>query len=461
MFREHLTWLRLGAVLTDAVALAATWVAVVHARASFHAWWPLDLFAGEPMLATVSPDHALNLGWLLIPAWLLALYEVGSYSALRRKSATVVARELLIATVAALVGVITLIFFLQIQPASRTLILSFGIAAVVPLAVARWAQILALGRLRAASFDPYRVLIVGDGDVTPYTDTLARHHSWGITVVGTVTVGELPGILVAEPIDEVYLTGGLSSDRLTEVAGICDELGVPLTLEANFVGLRATQTTLDDYDGWTVLTVRSAPGASIELATKRAMDLTLSAVALVVLSPLLALTAVAIWWQDRGPALYIQERIGRYGRPFRMLKFRTMVSGAEDSLPDLLEHNEVDGPVFKMRNDPRITPVGKWLRRGSIDELPQLWNVIRGEMSLVGPRPPLPSEVGCYERWQLRRLSMKPGITCSWQVSGRSDIDFERWMALDLEYIDNWNLWLDVRLILRTIPAVIRGTGAR
>jgi len=461
MHREQLTWLRLAAALADAVVLALTWWVVVYLRASFHTWWPLDLFAGEPMLQGVTIERVLSLGWLLIPAWVLSLYEVGSYDSLRRKPVSRMARELVVATVLAGLGAIALIFLLQIHPASRTLILSFGAVSLLPLAINRFGQMWLLGRLRAADFDPHRVLIVGDGDVTPFTEALERHDSWGIAIVATVGVDELMGRLVAEHIDEVYLAGGLASDRLAEVAGICDELGVPLSLDANFVGLRTTHAALDDYDGWTVLTVRSAPGASLELTIKRAMDVSLSVAALFLLAPLLAVTAVVIRWLDGGSALYIQERIGHYGRPFRMIKFRTMVPNAEAALPDLEHRNEAVGPVFKMRDDPRITPIGHWLRRTSIDELPQLWNVIRGDMSLVGPRPPLPAEVVLYERWQLRRLSMKPGITCSWQVSGRSDLDFERWMALDLEYIDNWNLWLDVRLLMRTVPAVIRGTGAR
>jgi exopolysaccharide biosynthesis polyprenyl glycosylphosphotransferase len=451
MHREQLTWLRLAAVLADGAVLALTWVMVVHLRASFGDW---------QMLLGVTTERTLFLGWLLVPAWLLALYEVGSYTALRRKRPSEVGRELVVATLVALLGVLSLIFLLRIQPASRTLILSFGVIALGPLAVGRWAQMRILGELRAADFDPHRVLIVGDGDVAPFTDALQRHHNWGIEVVDTIGVEDLAARLIAEPIDEVFVTGGLATGPLSQVAAICDELGVPLSLEANFIGLRATHAVLDYYDGWTVLTVHSAPSASLELALKRAMDIGLAATALVIASPLLLAIAIAIR-RDGGPSLYIQERMGRYGRPFRMFKFRSMVADAEARLADLLPENELRGPTFKMRDDPRITPLGRWLRRTSIDELPQLWNVLRGDMSLVGPRPPLPAEVACYQRWQLRRLSMKPGITCSWQVDGRSDVDFERWMDLDLEYIDNWTLWLDIRLILKTVPAVIKGTGAR
>ncbi len=176
--------------------------------------------------------------------------------------------------------------------------------------------------------------------------------------------------------------------------------------------------------------------------------------------PLLGLMLL-IRLADGGPALYTAERVGRFGRPFKMFKLRSMVIGAEDQRESLLAHNEIEGPAFKMRDDPRITPLGLWLRRLSLDELPQLINVLKGEMSLVGPRPPLPDEVARYTRWQRRRLSIRPGMTGLWQVSGRADLPFERWMALDLHYIDNWSLWLDLSLLLRTVPAVLSGTGAR
>ena len=162
-----------------------------------------------------------------------------------------------------------------------------------------------------------------------------------------------------------------------------------------------------------------------------------------------------------GPVFYRQIRCGLYGRKFELVKFRTMVDWAEEKLKEVIHLNEMDGPVFKMRNDPRVTRVGQYLRKFSIDELPQLWNVLKVEMSLVGPRAPLPDEVQHYAIKQRRRLSVKPGITCLWQISGRSDIDFQRWMELDLEYIDNWSFWLDIQIIVKTIPAVLMGRGAR
>jgi lipopolysaccharide/colanic/teichoic acid biosynthesis glycosyltransferase len=172
------------------------------------------------------------------------------------------------------------------------------------------------------------------------------------------------------------------------------------------------------------------------------------------------LAALVIRITSPGPVLYRQIRCGLYGRRFTLIKFRSMIDGAEDVLWEIRHLNEMSGPVFKMRNDPRVTPFGRFLRRSSVDELPQLWNVLKGEMSLVGPRAPLPDEVAAYTNGQRRRLSVKPGITCLWQVSGRSQIDFDKWMALDLEYIDNWSLLLDLQILARTIPVVLLTRGA-
>ena len=193
---------------------------------------------------------------------------------------------------------------------------------------------------------------------------------------------------------------------------------------------------------------------------KRVIDVVGSGLGIILLSPLLLFIAVLIRLTSPGPVLYIQKRSGLNGRKFVLYKFRSMYKGAHERLAELAHKNEVSGPIFKIKNDPRITPVGKFLRKFSLDELPQLFNVFAGQMSLVGPRPPLPKEVNQYETWQRRRLSMRPGITCLWQISGRNKIKFDEWMKLDLEYIDNWSLGLDFKILLKTIPAVLFAKGA-
>ncbi|MFH0753882.1 MAG: sugar transferase, partial [Candidatus Omnitrophota bacterium] len=198
------------------------------------------------------------------------------------------------------------------------------------------------------------------------------------------------------------------------------------------------------------------------LAVKRLMDIVLSGIALVIFSPFLGITALLVKLSSHGPVFFTQDRVSVNGRIFKLYKFRTMVVDAEAKLEELKHLNEMQGPAFKLTNDPRVTPLGKFLRKMSIDELPQLWNVFVGHMSLVGPRPPLPAEVEKYGDWQRRRLSMRPGITCLWQIGGRNRItDVDEWIRLDLRYIDNWSLWLDIKILFKTVPAVLFGIGAK
>lgn len=196
------------------------------------------------------------------------------------------------------------------------------------------------------------------------------------------------------------------------------------------------------------------------LIAKRCMDVAGAALALLIVSPVLLGTTIAIKLTSPGPVFFRQLRLGKDGKPFYMLKFRSMRRDAEALREELEQYNEADGPVFKMRNDPRITPVGRFIRKYSIDELPQLWHVLLGTMSLVGPRPPIPEEAASYEDWQRRRLTIKPGLTCIWQVQGRSDVTFEEWMRMDIEYIETRSILLDIKLLLLTIPAVLAGRGA-
>ena len=214
--------------------------------------------------------------------------------------------------------------------------------------------------------------------------------------------------------------------------------------------------TLDDLRG--LSGGRQVP--AYWLVLKRAMDLLIGSLALVLALPIISMAAIAIIIVDRGAPFYSQERVGMNGRRFRMFKLRTMVEGAHEMRDDLLHLNEADGPVFKIKDDPRLHPLGSFLRRTSIDELPNLFNVLRGEMSLVGPRPPLPSETEHYTPYAMRRLTVLPGITCLWQINGRCSVSFEEWMRLDNEYIDNWSPLGDLAILVRTVPAVIRKDGA-
>ena len=236
--------------------------------------------------------------------------------------------------------------------------------------------------------------------------------------------------------------------------------GVPITLLSDIFGDYLPAPRVKRFGSLPALHFAPVHHDGASLAVKRALDVAFAALLLLGIAPLLAMAAAAIRLTSPGPVLFRQVRCTLNGRHFVMPKLRTMYVDAADRLHELHERNEMDGPVFKMKRDPRITPVGAFLRRYSIDELPQLWSVLRGDMSLVGPRPPLPTEVASYQTFERRRLSMRPGLTCIWQVSGRNEVGFDDWVRMDLEYIDTWSLGRDLRILLQTIPAVFSGEGA-
>ncbi len=231
---------------------------------------------------------------------------------------------------------------------------------------------------------------------------------------------------------------------------------------ADFVKTSIARAAVEDFHGKPLLVFRTTPEASWQLLCKRFIDIVGAAVGLLILGALVMLPVrIGIKLSSPGPILFRQKRSGLRGRLFTMYKFRSMVSNGEMLRAELEAFNEMSGPVLEIGDDPRFTPLGRFLRTTSMDELPRLWNVLQGEMSLVGPRPPIPSEVQQYDPWHLRRLSMKPGLTCLCQISGRTKISFDQWMKLDVQYIDNWSLWLDLKILARAIPVVLAGIGAR
>jgi exopolysaccharide biosynthesis polyprenyl glycosylphosphotransferase len=272
----------------------------------------------------------------------------------------------------------------------------------------------------------------------------------------------LEAILRSTPVSEVYIAGNMRKHdaEMQECIKLCEKLGVPFALPASGFRLERARPMDSHGIGDGYLHYLAVDGKPHQMALKRLFDIAASAFALWLLLPLFLVVALIIKLTSRGPVLFKQVRSGLHGRTFHMLKFRSMVTDAESLKAKLAAMNEQQGPVFKMQNDPRITWIGRYIRKASIDELPQLINVLRGDMSIVGPRPPIPAEVARYEAWQLRRLSVRPGLTCIWQVSGRNQISFEQWMYLDLQYIDHWSLSQDFSLIFKTVPVVITGRGA-
>jgi exopolysaccharide biosynthesis polyprenyl glycosylphosphotransferase len=298
--------------------------------------------------------------------------------------------------------------------------------------------------------------IGSSGTANRNASTALRKNS---SVLGTV--GDLPRLLEQHVVDEVIFCVPASElERVSEAIAETELRGINSRLVADFVDLKIARTEAGYLNGVPILTFASGPQRAFDLMVKRLIDVVLASLSLVFASPFAALIAVAIWLDSEGPVFFSQERVGQNGRRFVLYKFRTMEAETSGVPAELREHNEMNGPVFKLRQDPRVTRVGRFLRRWSLDEMPQLLNVLRDQMSLVGPRPPLPDEVAQYETWQRRRLSMKPGMTGLWQISGRNEIDFEEWIRLDLRYIDNWSVKEDLWILARTLPAVIIGRGA-
>jgi exopolysaccharide biosynthesis polyprenyl glycosylphosphotransferase len=297
------------------------------------------------------------------------------------------------------------------------------------------------------------------GFIDPDHDGASPRHKLGrYDVFGLSSVNK---ILEEKVIDEIVFAVSMQElARLEPMMRHCANLGIKTRIQLEFLPAAYTRIYLERFHEVQLLSLTSAPDSELLLFLKRVADVAMSAFALVLTSPLLLAIAAAIRITSPGPVLFRQTRCGLGGRQFTLYKFRSMVNNAEQMRAELHLLNELDGPVFKISNDPRITPVGRALRRFSLDELPQLWNILRGDMSFVGPRPAVPEEVEKYEAWQRRRLRMRPGLTCIWVLEGRNHVDFKRWMQLDLTYIDNWSLWLDLKIFVRTIPIVLTGRGA-
>ncbi|HTL71066.1 MAG TPA: sugar transferase, partial [Candidatus Eisenbacteria bacterium] len=396
---------------------------------------------------------------LILPIWGLLLYTAGFY---RSHRTTPLVEEIWGATKVAFGGtamLALLVYGLRLEFVSRFFLLVFGIVNFTLLATEKVALRLISRWVRARGLNFRTVLIAGTGQkAAQLGDFVEAHPHWGFRVIGYLDddnggeirragrwpclgkVTDLEAVLMREVVDELIFV--IEKGKLGEYENalvVAERHGVRAHVSLDIFPHVLARPVLEELDGIALLSFTTTPANPGQLAAKRAIDFAFSLVFFLVTAPIQALAAMLIKVSSPGPVFFRQIRCGLNGRHFTLLKFRTMDLGAQERLHEVSHLNEMSGPVFKVSRDPRLTPVGRLLRRLSIDELPQLWNVILGDMSLVGPRPPLPEEVARYEPWQRRRLSMKPGITCLWQVSGRSNLDFDRWMALDLKYIDTWS----------------------
>jgi exopolysaccharide biosynthesis polyprenyl glycosylphosphotransferase len=422
---------------------------------------------------------------VLLCIWHFIFSMLGLYGSMRLAGRRKEAGDVIKATSLSALVLLAASFLLRFQMVTPGFVLIFwvfstSVAVLSRLAVRTW-----LRRLRIHGRNLRNVLVVGSNRrAIEFAKTIRSKPELGYCVIGFADedwaeVGELqrwgysrvcklaevPAFIRSHVVDEVVLAVPLRSfhDLASEIAAKCEEQGIILRVLSDLFNLRNQRSVSDDFDS-ALVTHYTSLEEGWPMVIKRVLDFSLSALLLVGIAPLLLLTAVLIKLTSPGPVFFVQRRVGLGKRIFNIFKFRTMVANAEQKQGEIEHLNEVSGPVFKIKNDPRITPLGRFLRKTSIDELPQLFNVLSGDMSLVGPRP-LPirdyelfSEAG--EDWQRCRFSVRPGITCLWQVKGRSSLPFHKWMELDLQYVRTWSLWLDLQILARTIPAVLRGSGA-
>jgi exopolysaccharide biosynthesis polyprenyl glycosylphosphotransferase len=323
--------------------------------------------------------------------------------------------------------------------------------------------------------DNYRYsLILGSGiGAETYLKKVKDNPQLGCKVIGYLapqrngleipyfgTYPQLESIISHNVVDTAVVTTSVTEEGIEESLRLLNTMGKKVVIIIDEMVAKVPGCRSIDFDGLSMVDLNSHPRNPWQEMCKLLFDFCASAVGLVLISPLMLVIALAIKATSKGPVIFSQERVGLNGRIFKMYKFRSMVINAEELKAQLADMNEMSGPVFKIKNDPRVTKVGKFLRKTSLDELPQLWNVLKHDLSLVGPRPPLPSEVNKYDPKYYKRLSVMPGITCIWQISGRNKVDFEQWMELDAEYIERWSFWLDMKILAKTVPMVLRGMGA-
>jgi exopolysaccharide biosynthesis polyprenyl glycosylphosphotransferase len=465
MLRRYASGFRALLMLADAGLAFVLLAALSIAR--FGEEW---LEVWRPLLeqpAVVAIGYAL--AWVAV-LWLHGLYRPRARWTIRSEAFAILRATLVLGLITG-----TVLFAFRLPDVSRLfLLLLFPAQWLVTLAT-RIGLRFAFERLRARGYNQRYVLVVGSKDrARSFARKLEEHRELGLRVVGFLDdeppknlparwtyLGPIDGIeelLHTQVIDEVALCLPFTMwDQMNALAKLCEEEGKIVRVPVDMLERTFAAGRFEDLDGTPVYSLVTGPDRMVALVVKRAFDIVVSGLALIVGSPLFAAIALSIKLRDGSPILFRQTRTGLHGRTFEMLKFRTMSVGAEQRLEELMQRSEVNGAAFKMTNDPRVTAPGRFLRRTSLDELPQLWNVLRGDMSLVGPRPALPREVATYDLWHRRRLSMKPGITGLWQVTGRRSSNFDSWAELDLSYIDRWSLWLDVKILARTLPAAIEG----
>ena len=464
-------WERAVLLAFDALALNLAFYLAWYAR------YRLELIVELDPGNYVAHDVYLLLQLALSAVIVATLALRGLYRVPRATSALEDLSPIFAATGLGIMVVFALSTFVRYPAESRLTLIFMWVLGTVLVLFGRALYLMVVGLLRRRGIGVARTLVVGDNTAgRMIMQSLAARPHLGYEVVGflandsTDDFGRFRWLGHEDGVEHVIREQGIcqvmialpstSHEAIMRIVDHCRRDGVEFRVVPDLYEMSLGRVDLDTVSGLPLLGLKQASITGFNFFLKRAIDVTLGAILLLLSALVIVPTAIAIKLEDRGPVFFGQVRVGRGRREFKAWKLRSMVENADDLLPELLDQNETAGPIFKKRDDPRRTRVGRFLRRWSLDELPQFWNVLVGDMSLVGPRPPTPREVALYEEWHLQRLAVPPGITGLWQVSGRSELGGDEMILLDITYIENWSIGLDLRILLRTIPAVLSGKGA-
>ena len=465
-------WQHAAYILVDLLFIATNGAVVFYSR--FAEALITEIFQGRrPELSPAIPLREY-LGFFLLYAIIIVLLLENQkhYHFLNTRSETEETVGVFRAVLVSTLLIAAVIYLSGAQSVSRLVVGFSGLLNLTTLSLWRYWRRKAVEKKVARGDAPRNALIVGKGpDARRLADYFGRNHQLGVSVKGFIgpipsehsqtlgTVEELADVARANFVDEIYITAHADRATLRQAAMTAHKNHLNVRIVPDFVDGLGWGAPIEHVGDVPVISLHREPIPVLGLMVKRMMDIAGSLFALVVCAPLFAIIVAAIRLDSPGPAVYRSRRAGKKGRTMWYYKFRTMVADADDQKADLRERNERKGPIFKMENDPRVTRLGRFLRKYSLDELPQLWSVLKGEMSLVGPRPHPLDDYEQYSLSHLRRLDVTPGMTGLWQVRARQEAVFEKALALDVEYIENWSIWLDIRILLETVPSVLKGTG--
>jgi exopolysaccharide biosynthesis polyprenyl glycosylphosphotransferase len=483
MLKEREAVVRTSLIFVDALVVSLAYFFAFYLRKNIG----LEFSgSGLPSFSQVAADPNLTLNqyfnFLLVaaPLWCWMLYANGMYRSMRTLTYPRVFWIVCKAAFMTSLGFGTFLFLIKTTTVSRLFFSLFAATSLILILAEKTIAYLAAHYIRRRGHNYRRLLIVGTGRrAADFVRKIKDHPEWGFHILGAIddepgrgikkvdgvdiigTLADIPRILHNEAVDEIVFV--VPRSRLSHVEGAlhdCETEGVVTTITVDLFDMQIAKSAVSEIDGVPLLRFHTTKINEWQLLVKRIIDIVISGLVIVLLGPLLAILALLIKLTSPGPVFFKQQRLGFHGRKFTLYKFRTMRDGAHNVLSVVKDLEYMTSPEFREKKTKWITPLGRIMRKFSLDELPQFFNVFIGHMSLIGPRPTVPDEVEKYKAWQRRRFSMKPGITCLWQVNGRNNIGFEDWMKLDLEYLDNWSLWLDIKIMIKTVPVVLFGIGA-